>query len=139
MEIVSAIISLLVIPLLGMVFWAWLMSRDDVEKSISKLISKIYVVDASIIDGLISRKIKLEGFPDNSKFFTAYDQSDNIKKIEDENVRKRIEPIDVKNDAIIKFALKNRWEMLTSDRDVLDAAKKQNCKVRYYNIENIQA
>ncbi|WOV92046.1 MAG: hypothetical protein R1F54_05330 [Candidatus Zeuxoniibacter abyssi] len=106
MEIVSAIISLLVIPLLGMVFWAWLMSRDDVEKSISKLISKIYVVNASIIDGLISRKIKLEGFPDNSKFFTAYDQSDNIKKIEDENVRKRIEPIDVKNDAIIKFALR---------------------------------
>ena len=43
-------------------------------------------------------------------------------------MRKRIEPIDVKNDAIIKFALKNRWEMLTSDRDVLDAAKNKIVK-----------
>ena len=46
-------------------------------------------------------------------------------------MRKRI---DVKNDAIIYLALKNRWEVLTSDQNVLDVAKKQNCKVRYYNL-----
>lgn len=134
-EIISAIFTYLVIPLV--LLWLYVLSflNESTEKMFERQCGiRCYLLCDDIVDALIEKKARLSGLPPNGNFFIIRKGEACAEPAEYGRILsifgRSVSIVDEKSSAF-DFAKRKSLILLTGDRATADIAKAKNCNVHF--------